>query len=361
MRILVTGGAGFVGSHLVHDLLLQGHEVVVVDNFSSGSPVRLAEVHRRTGRHATVMCADVRSMSAMTAALDGVSVVIHLAAHKSVRASWNAPEDYIDNNIGGMRTVLSAMARVGVRRILYASSAAVYGSSTHVPIAEEATPNPKSPYAQTKMMGEQLLAQQADRLGWSAVSLRYFNPVGADLLGGLTHVMGGDSGLVPRALQAICDPSAPLTVFGTAHGTPDGTCVRDYIDIRDLVRAHLLVLVHMQTPGHHVFNLSTGRSSSVLDVLAACERVTGRPVPHVFGDPRRGDPAMSIGSAQKVARLTGFQPSYSLDDMVGSVWWARAVPTDHSPKSVGGPWSSANALPISSQSLERPEPPHPRP
>ena len=325
MRILVTGGAGYIGSHVVLDFLQAGHDVVVLDDFSTGHPEALIRVQALAGKTATVLSGSVADPERVQAALSGVEAVIHFAAFKMVGESMEQPATYFRNNLGGMAHLLEEMDRAGVHRIVYSSSAAVYGSQGQMPVAENAVVMPESPYGCTKAQGEQMLGWMADYRGWSAVSLRYFNPVGAHASGRIGQPGEGAASLVPRALQAVADPSRRLTVFGTDYATEDGTCLRDYIHVSDLSRAHLSALTVLESPGHRVFNVGTGRAHSVREVLAACKRATGRDVPHQDGPRRAGDIHRAVADPTRFFEATGFRAERGLDDMVGSAWrWMAA-------------------------------------
>ncbi len=319
MRVLVTGGAGYIGSHLVVALLGAGHDVVVLDNLVTGYAEAVVRAQELGGRPVRFVHGDVGDASAVGDALDGVGAVLHLAAGKMVGQSMEIPEYYFRNNLAGMAVLLEGMVAAGVRSIVYSSSAAVYGGQDVVPIPETAPRRPDSPYGMTKAHGEDLLDWMASRRGWSAISLRYFNPVGAHASGRIGEAFESAQSLVPRALMALRGGPI-LRVFGDAHPTPDGTCQRDYIHIDDLTRAHLVALRAIEAPGHVVYNVGTGRPHSVREVIASCGRVVGRPVPFVDAPPRPGDPAVSLADPSKMARELGYRAERSLDDMVASAW-----------------------------------------
>ncbi|MFT5684098.1 MAG: UDP-glucose 4-epimerase [Myxococcota bacterium] len=318
MRLLVTGGAGYIGTHLIVDLLAAGHEIVVVDNFSTGHPRALARAERIGGRRCTLLRGDVGDRVLMRRAMRGIDAVFHLAAFKDIGGSVDEPERFFLNNVGGMAVLLWAMQQSGVRRIVYASSAAVYGTQSEVPISEDAPLRPESPYGVSKVEGERMLEVMARLRGWSAVSLRFFNPVGAHPSGLLGEPPGSNASLVPRALLAGED--RPLTLFGTDYPTPDGTGLRDYIHICDLSRAHLAALDLLHAPGHQALNIGTGRPHSVREVLAACAAAVGHAIPVVDGPRRLGDVAVSLADPRCFERSTGFRATLSLTSMVDSTW-----------------------------------------
>ncbi len=332
-RLLVTGGAGYIGSHVVLDLLLQGHEVVVLDDLSAGHPLALVRVAELAGRAARFVHADLADLGRVVPALEGVDAVLHLAAKKAVPESMAAPELYFRNNVGALCTFLEAMEHAGVRRIVYSSSAAVYGPQPDAPITEDAALSPESPYGLTKAHGEQMLHWMCARRGWAAVSLRYFNPVGAHTSGRIGQPHEDAAALVPRALAALLPGGRALTVFGTDWPTPDGTCLRDFIHIDDLGRAHRLALDAL-TPGvHAVYNVGTGRPHSVREVLSACLRVTGRAVPAHDGPRRDGDMARATADPSRFREATGFVAARGLDAMVESAWrWTEANPRGYGPR-----------------------------
>lgn len=333
MRVLVTGGAGYIGSHLVLELLLAGHEVVVVDDLSNGHPQALVRVAELAGRPATLVQGDVADVSLMNQALRCVEVVFHLAAFKAVGESMAAPERYFRNNLGGLAGLLQAMRQAGVARIVYSSTAAVYAPHAPMPLREDSLVEPDSPYGWTKAQGEQMLSWMARRHGWSAVSLRYFNPVGAHASGRIGEDAAAPSNLVPRVLMALTGHLPALTVFGSDYDTPDGTCLRDYIHVGDLARAHLVAMAALERPGHRVYNVGTGRPHSVREVVAACARVAGRPVPLEEGARRAGDMPVAVADPSRFRQELGFQATRGLDEMVASAWrWWTENPRGYGPR-----------------------------
>lgn len=320
MRCLITGGAGYIGTHLLVDLLLAGHDVVVLDDLSEGYAEAVERAQVLAGRRCTLVVGNIADPKVLLPVLSGIDLVFHLAAFKMVGESVEAPERYFQNNLGGMVALLDGMQKQGVRRIVYSSSAAVYGSQGQMPVAESALLAPESPYGLTKAQGEQLLQWMATCRGWSAVSLRYFNPVGAHESGRIGQPPAGAASLVPRALRAIVDPSQKLTIFGTDYPTADGTCLRDYIHVVDLSQAHLAAINVLEKPGHSVFNVGTGGAYSVREVLASCERASGKAVPHVDGPRRVGDIQRAVADPTQFRDACGFTAQRGLDEMVASAW-----------------------------------------
>ena len=332
MRVLVTGGAGYIGSHLVAALIEAGLDVVAVDDLSNGHPEAVRRAASLAGGSCPLIVGDIADRRLVGRALDGVKVVFHLAASKSVPESVEHPERYFRNNAGGTAALLEAMQDAGVSRLVYSSTAAVYGSAVEMPVTETSACQPDNPYGLSKLMGEQMLDRMAAEQGWSAVSLRYFNPVGAHASGDLGESFGNASSLVPVALSAVMGLRPHLTVFGSDYDTPDGTCLRDYVAISDLVEAHIHALRVRET-GHHVFNVGTGMAHSVRDVLEACERVTGRRVPQRDGPRREGDVPVALADPSAMRDALQFEATTGLDEMVASAWrWHQAHPDGYGPK-----------------------------
>jgi UDP-glucose 4-epimerase len=321
-RFLVTGGAGYVGSHLVAALLERGDTVVVLDNLRTG--------------HRQAVLSSARLIEAElsdTAALDGLladgpwDAVFHFAALSLVGESMREPLRYlIENALHGTR-LIDACVRHGVRRFVLSSTAAVYGAIAASPISEDAPLAPDSAYGESKRMLERAL-YWADRVhGLRSASLRYFNAAGADPQGRLGEDHDPETHLIPLAIDAALGRRPPLAVFGADYPTPDGTCIRDYIHVADLADAHLLALDHLGDASV-IWNLGTGSGHSVLDVIGAVQRVSGLTVPHHHAARRAGDPPMLVASADRIRRQTGWQPRFAmLDDIVRTAFaWREAHP-----------------------------------
>ncbi|MES2209420.1 MAG: UDP-glucose 4-epimerase GalE [Chloroflexota bacterium] len=328
MRILVTGGAGYVGSASVERLVQSGHEVTVLDNLSTGHRGSLA------GGVALVRgsFADPEAVG-RTLEAGRIEAVLHCAARSLVGESMTDPAGYYQANVVGGVTLLDAMRRFGIGRIVFSSTAAVYGVPDASPIAEGAPLRPINPYGETKRIFEGTMAWYGSAYGLRSVSLRYFNVAGATEANGERH--DPETHLIPNALAAA-EGGPPLTLFGEDYPTPDGTPIRDYIHVIDLADAHLAAL-EATAPGDPrtdrplVCNLGSGGGFSVKEVLAATEAVVGRPVPHTSGPRRVGDPPVLVAAIDRAAEVLGWRPARStLDAMIGSAWaWRQRHPSGY--------------------------------
>ncbi len=321
-RILVTGGAGYIGSHVVAALLDRGDQVVSLDNLHLG--------HRDAVLPgAELIVADLADAAAVEAVLaDGPwDAVMHFAALSQVGESVAMPLRYLAENAGNGFRLIEACVRHGVRRFVLSSTANLFGLSAPVPIAEDAPIAPSSPYGQSKWMIEQALQLAGPAHGLNSACLRYFNAAGADPAGRLGEDHRPESHLIPRAIDAALGIGPPLTMFGTDYPTPDGTCIRDYIHVTDLADAHLCALERLEA-GSVVYNLGNGSGHSVRQVLRAVEHVAGRPVPVRGGARREGDPAVLVASSERIRRETDWRPRFSdLPDMVRTAYaWRAAHP-----------------------------------
>jgi UDP-glucose-4-epimerase GalE len=334
MRILVTGGAGYVGSVSVEELLAAGHEVVVLDDLSKGHRAAVADGARLvTGSYGDRAAVDTLLASTP------VDAVLHCAARSLVGESMADPALYYRENVAGGVTFLEALRAAGVRRFVFSSTAAVYGEPATVPIREDAVLAPVNPYGETKRTVEGALRWYAAAYGLRSVSLRYFNVAGASTRNGEVH--DPETHLIPNVLAAV-EGRGSVTVFGTDYPTPDGTCVRDYIHVEDLARAHLLALeatdpadTRTSTPDGGAaalaMNLGNGGGFSVREVLAAAETATGRAVPHRVGARRAGDPPVLVADATRAREVLGWVPAHrDLEEIVASAWaWRRANPAGY--------------------------------
>ncbi|MDZ5078676.1 UDP-glucose 4-epimerase GalE [Nesterenkonia sp. HG001] len=309
MKVLVTGGAGYIGSVVAQQLLRAGHEVIVLDDLSKGhaDSVLPGAIWHQGGLGDAAEVLD-----------PSVDAVIHLAAKSLVGESVEHPERYWHGNVVASLGLIDAMRAAGVRRMVFSSTAAVYGSPLTETIAEDHPAAPINPYGASKLAIDHMLSAEAKAHGLAAVSLRYFNVGGAS--DGLSERHDPETHLIPNLLKAAAGHGGTAKLFGTDYPTPDGTAVRDYIHILDLAAAHLQAMEWVAPGTHEVFNLGTGVGSSVREVIDAVERVTGRSVP-VEEHPRRvGDPATLVASGQKAREVLGWQPRHSLEDIIRDAW-----------------------------------------
>jgi len=322
MRVLVTGGAGYVGSVSVEAILAAGHEAVVLDSLVTGHRAAVPE-----GAQLVVGSLVDRQSTADLLRAQRIEAVLHCAARSLVGESVRDPALYYRENVAGGVALLEAMREVGVERLVFSSSAAVYGAPQETPIRETVDPRPINPYGETKHAFERALAWYGAGYGLRAVSLRYFNVAGASQQRGEDH--RPETHLIPNLLRAYLG-GPPLTIMGSDYPTPDGTAVRDYIHVLDLADAHLaaLGLTATAAPGAEVVNLGSGRGFSVREVVRAAESVVGRPAPVVEGPRRAGDPPVLVASNERAAALLAWSPRRgSLEEMIGSAWrWHGAHP-----------------------------------
>jgi UDP-glucose 4-epimerase len=333
--ILVTGGAGYIGSHTVLELLQSGFDVVVLDNLSNASPESLERVAAITGRRATLVVGDIRDEALLTRMLAErpFDAAIHFAGLKAVGESVQKPLAYYDSNVAGTTTLLRCMDAAGVRRIVFSSSATVYGDPESVPIGEDAKTGATNPYGRTKWFVEFVLQDLAKSdARWSIGNLRYFNPVGAHPSGRIGEdPQGIPNNLMPFVAQVAVGRREKLSVFGGDWPTKDGTGVRDYIHVVDLAQGHLAALrrVH-ETAGFWTVNLGTGNGYSVLDMVKAFERASGRPVPYAIVDRRPGDIAECYADPAVAERLLGWRAKLGIDAMCADAWrWQSANPNGY--------------------------------
>jgi len=332
VKVLVTGGAGYIGSHTVVELLASGHEPVILDNFANSSPLAVDAVRRVANRDVPLVRGDVTDDDCLNTVFGGTDfdAVIHFAALKAVGDSVADPLRYFRNNVAGTATLLDRMAAHGVKTIVFSSSAAVYGDPASVPIAEDEPAQPSSPYARSKVVAEDLLRDlHAADPGWLVSVLRYFNAVGAHPTGHLGEDPAGTpANLLPYVAQVALGQRDFVPVFGDDYATADGTGVRDYLHVCDLARGHRLALEHLAAgPRFAVHNLGTGRGSSVYDVIHAFERACGRALPTRVVARRPGDVVVSIANPERANTDLGWQPAHDLDDCCRDLWrWCRAHP-----------------------------------
>jgi UDP-glucose-4-epimerase GalE len=315
VTVLVTGGAGYIGSITARALAASGRRVVVLDTLERG--------RREAVGDAPFVRGDVadRDLVRRVCAEHGVDEVVHFAAYKSVAESMAEPARYFANNTAGSLLLLEALAEAGVDRFVFSSTASVYGTPERVPVREDDPVRCESVYAETKNLVERALGWMSDRGSLRHVSLRYFNAAGAADDASLGEDWDVSSNLVPVVMKVTAGLSPELGIFGGEHPTPDGTCVRDYIHVEDLAAAHVAALDHLAAGGtSEVLNVGTGTGTSVLEILAATERVTGRPVPRRILAPRPGDPPVSVADTSRIGRVLDWTPQRFLDDILSSAW-----------------------------------------
>lgn len=318
VKVLVTGGAGYIGSIMAEMLLDAGHEVIVFDNFERG---HRAAVDPRAG----LIAGDLRDQTAIENALRQTApeAVMHFAAYALVGESMVCPEKYFTNNVQGGINLAEAMLKTGVKRIVFSSTCATYGQPDQLPITENTPQRPTNPYGESKLMCEKILDWLGKIYGMHCVFLRYFNACGASARFGEDH--SPETHLIPNIMKAALGHESGLHIYGNDYDTPDGTCIRDYIHIEDLAKAHILALTVNQTGA---FNLGTGAGYSVLEILEKSREITGINIPAKIRPRRPGDPARLVANASKASAILGWQPARSsLQDIIASSWaWHKKHP-----------------------------------
>jgi len=331
MRVLVTGGAGYIGSVVAEELLLAGHDVVVFDNLSRG--------HRQAvPKNAELVEGDLADRGCLDQLLRSrrIDAVMHFAALIEAGESMKAPEEFFRNNTSNALTLLEAMLGARVTRFVFSSTAALFGNPKRTPIEEDDPVHPTNAYGESKLLVERMLAWFHQIHGLRYASLRYFNAAGA------SHPDKGEAHqpethLIPRILQVALGRAEHVNIFGTDYPTPDGTCIRDYIHVSDLARAHLLALeaLRLEKSSRLIYNLGNGQGFSVREVVEVARKVTGHPVPVIESPRRAGDPAVLIASSEKIRRELGWQPRFpDLETIVESAWQWHRVHPDGYPKSL---------------------------
>ncbi len=319
MTVLVTGGAGYIGGHVVAALRARGDEVVVVDDLSAGDPARIGTVPLERIDLAT---ADAGDHLAQVMRERGVDAVIHLAARKKVGESVERPVWYYAQNVGGLVAVLAAAEQAGVQRAVFSSTAAVYAPS-ETPVDEDSPTAPPNPYGATKLVGDWMLSDQTVAAGLRAISLRYFNVAGAARP---ELADTAESNLVPMVFAKLENGESP-EIFGDDYSTPDGTCVRDYVHVADVADAHLAALDSLtrDAPAYRVYNIGTGRGVSVREMVAAMTQLSGRDIEPVVLARRPGDPATVVADAGRIGADLGWRARHDLDEMLTSAWESRSA------------------------------------
>jgi UDP-glucose 4-epimerase len=311
MKLVVTGGAGYIGSNVAALLLEAGHEVIVYDNLSEGYQNAVPAAAR-------FVKGDVADFAQAFSVDDKIEAVLHFAAFIAAGESVSNPEKYWQNNTVGSFKLLAAMRGLSIKKLIFSSTAAVYGNPTEVPITEAAAKNPTNPYGMTKLAVDMAIASQCAAHGLAATSLRYFNVAGAYQTFGERH--DPETHIIPLALKAA-DEAKDFTIFGDDYPTDDGTCVRDYIHVNDLAQAHLLALAKLKPGQHSIYNLGNGNGFSNRQVIAAVEAVTAKKLNVTIGQRREGDPAVLVASSQLAAEKLGWQPAKpDLQTMIADAW-----------------------------------------
>jgi UDP-glucose 4-epimerase len=315
-RILVTGGAGYIGSHTVRLLLQQGYDVAVVDDLSKGYRHNVP-----SGRLFQLHLSETNALAELMRQ-HTFDAVIHFAAFIAVGESMREPERYFANNVGGSLSLLTAMLRSGVKHMVFSSTAAVYGNPKVSPIPETEPIAPVNPYGESKVMVETMLRWFDQIHNVTSIALRYFNACGADPEGHLGEEHQPETHLIPLVLNAVLTGN-PVTIFGDDYDTPDGTCIRDYIHVDDLAQAHILAVEHLLGGGaSDQFNVGTGAGRSVLEMIRTVEEVTGKKVPYTMGPRREGDPASLVAASEKLRTKLGWSPKYGdLRTIVEHAWY----------------------------------------
>ena len=317
--ILVTGGAGYIGSHAVLALQQAGYNVIVLDNLSYGHRELVED-----GLQAKLIVGDIADRTLLKQIFldNSIAAVMHFAAFIAVGESVSEPWKYYENNVAGTLTLLEEMVAADVKQFVFSSTCALYGVPKFTPITEDHPQNPMSPYASTKQMVEQILADFETAYGLRSVRFRYFNAAGADPAGRLGEDHSPETHLIPLVLLAAIGKQSGIKIFGTDYPTPDGTCVRDYIHVTDLADAHVRGLQYLMNGGSsEVFNLGNGNGFSVRVVVEVARRITGRKIPVIESDRRPGDPPILVGSSEKARSILGWKPQYAdLNQILQHAW-----------------------------------------
>jgi len=313
MKVLVTGGAGYIGSHAVRALTRRGHQVRIYDNLSTG--------HRFLAGSNDLVVGDLSDSAKLAPALRGIDAVMHFAASCYVGESVKDPREYFRNNVESGLNFVNHVLDAGIRTFIQSSTCATYGLPTVVPIREDTPRQPVNPYGSSKLFFENALEAYATAYGLRYVAFRYFNASGADESGEIGELHDPETHLIPKALQAATGIIPELEIFGSDYPTPDGTCIRDYIHVNDLAEAHALGLEYLAAGGASTsLNLGTGTGNSVNEVIAACERISGRKVPRRMGPRRPGDPPALVADASKAQKTMRWKAARGLNEIVATAW-----------------------------------------
>ena len=330
MRILVLGGAGYIGSHTALELVKAGNEVVIADNLVTG-------YRKAIPKGAKFYEGDLRDSDFLDNLFhqEKIDAVIHFAAYSLVGESVTNPLKYYDNNLYGTKVLLEAMVKNNVGKIVFSSTAATYGEPENIPILESDRTCPTNPYGETKLAMEKMFKWTAEAHGLRYVSLRYFNACGADESGTIGEAHNPESHLIPLILQVPNGKRETISIYGTDYDTPDGTCIRDYIHVTDLAQAHILAVKYLANGGKSdIFNLGNGVGYSVREVIETARKVTGHPIPATETSRRAGDPARLVASSEKAKSVLGWKPVHdSLEEIIASAWnWHKNHPNGYDEK-----------------------------
>ena len=330
MRILVLGGAGYIGSHTALELVKAGNEVVIADNLVTG-------YRKAIPKGAKFYEGDLRDSDFLDNLFhqEKIDAVIHFAAYSLVGESVTNPLKYYDNNLYGTKVLLEAMVKNNVGKIVFSSTAATYGEPENIPILESDRTCPTNPYGETKLAMEKMFKWTAEAHGLRYVSLRYFNACGADESGTIGEAHNPESHLIPLILQVPNAKRETISIYGTDYDTPDGTCIRDYIHVTDLAQAHILAVQYLNNGGESdIFNLGNGVGYSVREVIETARKVTGHPIPATESSRRAGDPARLVASSEKAKSVLGWKPVHdSLEEIIASAWnWHKNHPNGYDEK-----------------------------
>jgi len=324
MKVAVLGGAGYIGSHTVYELINADHEVIIVDNLETG---HVAAVHEK----AEFYQGDLRDRAFVDSVFDqeAVDAVIHFAANSLVGESMVDPLKYYDNNVCGTKVLLESMVAHGIDKIVFSSTAATYGEPERIPITEDDRTEPTNTYGETKLSMEKMFKWTAKAHNLRYVSLRYFNACGAHVSGSIGEAHAPETHLIPLILQVPNNQRGAINIFGEDYDTKDGTCIRDYIHVTDLAQAHILAVEYLAKGNDsNIFNLGNGIGFTVREVIEAARKVTGHPIPAVVSERRAGDPARLIASSEKAKSVLGWKPEYAdLEVIIKTAWqWHKNHP-----------------------------------
>jgi UDP-glucose-4-epimerase GalE len=320
LAVLVVGGAGYIGSHAALALKRRGYEAIIYDSLVAG--------HAALAQGFELVVGDIADTAKLAPLLQRVDAVMHFAAHAYVGESVVNPRKYFQNNVLGGVSLLNAILDSKVRRFIFSSSCAVYGTPAKMPMSEDLPRVPVNPYGVTKLIFEQALEAYGPAYGLGYMNLRYFNAAGADESGSIGEMHSPETHLIPSAFEAIRGQRPALDIFGDKYPTPDGTCIRDYIHVSDLAEAHVLALEYLAGGTSQALNLGSGRGYSVLEILSAIKRVTGREVPSHMASPRPGDPPELVADPTCAEKLLNWKANRSLDEIVATAWkWEERMRT----------------------------------